>query len=149
MFQLSKLTKLVKKRKRIGRGGKLGGTSTKGHKGQKARSGGSVQPGFEGGQMPISRRMPKVGFNNKNFKKVFELVKVEQLEKLFNDGDSITKEVLIEKGIINGNKRFQLKILGGSRITKKFTVSANAFSKSAIDAISNVGGKAEIITLES
>lgn len=144
MFQLNKLPSLVKKRKRVGRGGKLGGTSGKGHKGQKARAGGYVPPGFEGGQMPISRRLPKRGFNNKNFKVLFEIVNLKQLENLFDNDAVIDKASLIEKGIIKGKKNSSLKILGGFKITKKFTVIANSFSKSAIDAINSVGGKAEI-----
>lgn len=144
MFQLNNLTALVKKRKRVGRGGSRGGTSGKGHKGQKARTSGTVSPGFEGGQMPIHRRLPKRGFNNKNFKTVFELVSLEKLEKTFNDGDHITKELLIEKGIIKGRANALVKILGGFKLTKKFTVSANAFSESASESISNVGGKTEI-----
>ena len=148
MFQLNNLTALVKKRKRVGRGGSRGGTSGKGHKGQKARTSGTVSPGFEGGQMPIYRRLPKRGFNNKRFKTVFELVSLEKLENYFNEGDHITKDLLIEKGIIKGKANTLLKILGGFQLTKKFTVSAHSFSKSASDAISNVGGKTEI-TLES
>lgn len=144
MFQLNKLTQLVKKRKRVGRGGKLGGTSGKGHKGQKARTSGNVAPGFEGGQMPISRRLPKRGFNNKNFKKVFEIVSLEKLEKSFDNDSIINKEMLIEKGIIRGKSNTYLKVLGGFKLTKKFTVSADAFSKAAIEAINSVGGKTEI-----
>ena len=145
MFQLNNLTPLLKKRKRVGRGGSRGGTSGKGHKGQRARTSGNVAPGFEGGQMPISRRLPKRGFNNKNFKKVFEIVSLEKLEKLFNDGDQINQLALIEKGIIKGKSTSYLKILGGFDLSKKFIISANAFSKSAIEAINKAGGKTEIV----
>jgi len=144
MFQLNNLTSLVKKRKRVGRGGSRGGTSGKGHKGQKARTSGTVSPGFEGGQMPIHRRLPKRGFNNKNFKKVFELVSLERLEKSFNDGDHVTKDLLIEKGIIKGRSNTLIKVLGGFKLTKKLTIAADAFTKSANESISNVGGKTEI-----
>lgn len=145
MFKLNNLTPLVKKRKRVGRGGSRGGTSGVGHKGQKARTSGEVRPGFEGGQMPISRRLPKKGFNNNRFKKEFEIVNIEQLETTFDAGDNITRELLIEKGIIKGRTKTLLKVLGGSGLTKKFTISANSFSKSALEAINKVGGKTEII----
>jgi large subunit ribosomal protein L15 len=143
MFQLNDLAPLVKKRKRVGRGGSRGGTSGKGHKGQKARTSGTVSPAFEGGQMPISRRLPKRGFNNKNFKKRFEIVSLAQLEKSFNDGENIIKETLVERGIIKGKSNTLLKVLGGFNLTKKLIVSADAFSKSAIESINKVGGKAE------
>jgi len=145
MFKLNDLTPLVKKRKRVGRGGSRGGTCGAGHKGQKARTSGEVRPGFEGGQMPISRRLPKRGFNNKRFKKEFEIVNIEQLETSFEAGDNITRELLVEKGIIKGRTKTLLKVLGGSELTKKFVVSANSFSKSALEAINKVGGKTEII----
>ncbi len=144
MFQLNKLSKITKKRKRIGRGGSRGGTSTKGNKGQIARSGGWKGPFFEGGQMPLSRRLPKRGFNNTRFKKVFEIVNLEQLSNAFNDNDVITKENLIEKGLIKGKSNTLLKVLGKEKLSKKLIISADAFSKNAMEAINKVGGKATL-----
>ncbi len=141
MFQLNNLTPLVKKRKRVGRGGSRGGTSGKGYKGQKQRSGGYVARGFEGGQMPLSRRLPKRGFNNTRFKTEYSIVSLETLEKFFNENDIVDKIQLIEKGVIK--KNHPLKILGGSKLNKKLNITADAFSASAIDAINSVGGKVQ------
>ena len=130
--------------KRIGRGigSGMGNTSTKGHKGQKARSGGGKGPAFEGGQTPLQRRLPKRGFTNK-FKR--ELVEVN-LEKLniFDNGAEVTPEILFEKGIIK-KLADGVKILGNGKITKKLTIKSNGFSKSAVDKIEKAGGKAEVI----
>lgn len=145
MFKLEKLTPLVKKRKRIGRGGSRGGTSTKGHKGQKARSGGSVNVGFEGGQMPLYRRLPKRGFSNENFKTEIKIVTLEQLERTFDEGTTITRESLIQTGIIKSRKSkdmFLIKILGNGTLTKKLIVCADRFSASAVEALQQVGGEA-------
>ena len=144
MFRLNSLTSLVKKRKRIGRGGSRGGTSGKGHKGQKARSGGGIRPGFEGGQMPLHRRLPKRGFSNARFKKVIEIVNIKRLDEVFNEGDAVSRESLIEKGVIRGKrskKKFMLKVLGNGILTKKLIVSADLFSKAAVEAIENIGGQ--------
>ncbi|MDK2886796.1 MAG: large subunit ribosomal protein [Thermosipho sp. (in: thermotogales)] len=135
----------MKKRTRVGRGigsGK-GKTSGKGHKGQKSRGAGKVSPWFEGGQTPLHRRLPKFGFKNFN-KKVYTVVNVEQLEKLFNSGDEVTPEKLLELGVI---KKINdgVKILGNGEITKPLTVVAHAFSSSARRKIEAVGGKAEVI----
>ncbi|MCX5922243.1 MAG: 50S ribosomal protein L15, partial [Candidatus Dependentiae bacterium] len=124
-MQLNNLSPLVKKRKRVGRGGKLGGTSGKGHKGQKARSGGYVRIGFEGGQMPLFRRLPKRGFNNFNFKDNFVIVNLEQIENGFDAGAIVNKEALVEKGIIKahkGKKGLMLKVLGHGELSKKLTI---------------------------
>jgi len=147
MFQLNKLNPLVKKRKRVGRGGKLGGTSGKGHKGQKARSGGYVRIGFEGGQMPLYRRLPKRGFNNHNFKDVFVIVNLKQLNDAFQANDVINKDSLVEKGLIKAHKGKQgvlLKVLGNGKLSKKFTIHADAFSKAALKAIGDCGGEARV-----
>lgn len=144
MYQLNNLTKLQKNRKRIGRGGSRGGTSGKGHKGQRARSGGPKAPGFEGGQMPLSRRLPKRGFNNYNFRKEFEVVNLKVLESKFDEGVEISKQTLIENNLIKGTKGSFVKILGGHKLTKKLNVLADAFSKSAIEEINRVGGKAQL-----
>lgn len=146
MFKLNNLFKLVKKRKTVGRGGSRGGTSGKGHKGQKARSGGSVGPSFEGGQMPFSRRLPKRGFNNKRFQRDIEIVGLDQLEKKFANGDTVNKELLIEKGLIKGRSGASVKILGGKTLTKKLTVVADAFSGSALETIKKMGGEATLTT---
>ncbi|ERM91006.1 MAG: 50S ribosomal protein L15 [Caldanaerobacter subterraneus] len=135
----------TKKKKRVGRGigSGHGKTSGRGHKGQNARSGGGVRPGFEGGQMPLTRRIPKRGFTN-IFKKEYAIVNVGTLEERFEDGAEITPEVLIEKGIIKDVKD-GVKILGDGELTKKFTVKAHKFSQSAVEKIQAVGGKAEVI----
>ena len=130
--------------RRIGRGigSGLGKTSGKGHKGQKARSGGGVRPGFEGGQMPLFRRIPKRGFNNRNGK-VYTEVTLAMLEKLEN-GTEVTAESLIELGMIK-KVNDGIVILGNGELTKKLTVKANAFSASAVAKIEANGGKAEVI----
>jgi large subunit ribosomal protein L15 len=134
-----------RERKRVGRGigSGHGKTSGRGQKGQKARSGGGVRPGFEGGQMPLTRRLPKRGFTN-IFKKEYAIVNVGTLEERFEDGAVITPEVLIESGIIKDVKD-GVKILGDGDLSKKFTVKAHKFSQSAIEKIQAVGGKAEVI----
>lgn len=147
MFQLDKLTPIVKKRKRVGRGGKLGGTSTRGSKGQKARSGGAPARGYEGGQMPLSRRLPKRGFNNVQFAKEVEIVSLDSLNMHFNDGDQVTLEALHSKAIVKNIKSrpaVQIKILGDGKLTKKLIITADAFSKSAIEAIKKAGGEARL-----
>ncbi len=132
----------VKESKRIGRGAASGQgkTAGKGHKGQKARSGGGVRPGFEGGQMPLARRVPKRGFNNIFAKKIIA-INLSALDK-FDDGAVVNADALIEKGIIN--KAYDgVKVLGNGKVTKKVTVQATAFSASAKAAIEAAGGKAE------
>lgn len=143
---LHKLVPLMKKRKRVGRGGSRGGTAGKGHKGQKARSGGSVKPGFEGGQMPLYRRLPKRGFTNAPFKTEVKTINVGRLNELFNEGDVVTKELLVEKGAIKprANKRYVLKILADGTLTKKLTIHADACSHSAQELIEKVGGQVRI-----
>lgn len=133
------------KPKRLGRGigSGLGKTSGKGHKGQNARSGGGVRPGFEGGQMPLIRRLPKVGFTNV-FKKVYNIVNVEALN-VFEDGAVVTAEALKEKGIIKKIEPYGLKVLGRGELTKKLTVQAAKFSASAKEIIEKAGGKAEVV----
>lgn len=150
MSQLNNLTSLVKKRKTIGRGGSRGGTSGKGNKGQKARSGGFVRAGFEGGQMPLFRRLPKRGFNNYNFAKDVHTVNIQQLNDFFNDNDIVNKQSLLEKGLIdikNGSlheAQATVKILGHGSLSKKLKVYADAFSKNALKSIQDCGGEAHI-----
>jgi len=131
--------------KRLGRGigSGLGKTSGKGHKGQWARSGGGVRPGFEGGQMPLTRRLPKRGFNN-NFKKVYSVVNLSAFNN-FEEGSVVDKAALLEKGLIKEIKNDAgLKVLGNGELTVKLTVKATKFSATAKEAIEKVGGTAEI-----
>ncbi len=133
-------------KKRLGRGigSGLGKTSGKGHKGQWARSGGGVRPGFEGGQMPLIRRVPKRGFNN-NFKKSYSIVNLSVLEN-FEAGAVVDMQTLADNGLIKVVKDgVGLKVLGNGTLTKALTVKAAAFSASAKEAIEKVGGKAEQI----
>ena len=131
--------------KRLGRGigSGLGKTSGKGHKGQWARSGGGVRPGFEGGQTPLARRLPKRGFNNK-FRVEYDIVNVEALN-VFDNGTVVTPELLAEKRLVNGKTNGGVKILGAGNLTKKLTVKADKFSASAKAAIEAAGGVAEVI----
>ena len=130
--------------KRVGRGigSGNGKTSGKGHKGQNARSGGGVRPGFEGGQMPLYRRLPKRGFNN-IFAKQYVSVNVEVLDK-FEEGSEVTAEALKEAGIISKTLD-GVKFLGRGEVTKKLTVKAVKFSESAKEKIEKAGGKAEVM----
>lgn len=130
--------------KRIGRGHGSGNgkTAGKGHKGQKARAGHGMRPGFEGGQMPLQRRVPKRGFNN-IFTKEVTAVNVSALE-VFEDGATVDAAALKEKGIIKTADN-AVKVLGNGKLTKKLTVKLNAFSASAAEKINSVGGKAEVI----
>lgn len=124
-----------------GHGSGNGKTAGKGHKGQKARSG-ATRPGFEGGQMPLYRRIPKRGFTNMNSKTIVG-INVSALERFDNDAE-VTVETLIEAGIVK-NPRDGVKILGNGELTKKLTVQANAFSAGAVAKIEALGGKAEVI----
>ena len=129
-------------RKGRGAGSGNGKTAGRGHKGQKARSGGGVRVGFEGGQMPLVRRLPKRGFNN-IFAKRLEAINVSALEK-FEDGAVVNAQALLEKGVLS-KCEYGVKILGNGSITKKLTVQASAFSASAKEKIEAAGGKAEVI----
>lgn len=135
----------VKDVKRIGRGhgSGQGKTAGKGHKGQKARSGGSIRPGFEGGQMPLQRRIPKRGFNN-IFAKEFATVNVSELEKRFESGAVVDADALIESGAIK-NAKDGIKILGNGELTKNITVKAVKFTAAAKEKIEKAGGTAEVI----
>jgi large subunit ribosomal protein L15 len=132
-----------KKRKRVGRGpgSGHGKTSCKGHKGQKARSGGGVKPGFEGGQMPLQRRLPKRGFTN-IFQKVYTIINVGTLENL--SVTEITPEILVNEGVVK-NVRDGIKILGQGELTKALNIKAHAFSASAKEKITKAQGSVEII----
>ena len=130
------------KRKGRGSGSGNGKTAGRGHKGQKARSGGGVRIGFEGGQMPLARRIPKRGFHN-IFAKPLESVNVSALEK-FEDGAVVDAKVLLDAGVLS-KCTYGVKILGNGEITKKLTVKASAFSESAKAKIEAAGGKAEVV----
>ena len=120
-----------------------GKTSGKGHKGQWARSGGGVRPGFEGGQMPLIRRVPKRGFNNA-FAKEYSIINISDLE-IFENGTVVTKELLLEKGLLSKVENYGVKVLGNGALTKSLTVQAQKFTKSAAEKIEQAGGKAEVL----
>ena len=131
--------------KRLGRGigSGLGKTSGKGQKGQNSRSGGGVRLGFEGGQMPLLRRLPKVGFTN-HFRTVYTTINVEDLNR-FEDETTVDFELLSQNGLIKKAKNAGLKVLGNGELKKKLYVKANKFSESAIQKIQNAGGKVEVL----
>ena len=133
----------VEKRKRVGRGGKYSKTAGKGEKGQNARSGGGVRVGFEGGQLPLFRRLGKRGFNNTRFATVYATVNVSDLNR-FEDGTVVTPELLIETGLLK-KQLDGVKVLGNGELTKKLTVKATSFSKTAKTKIESVGGTIEVI----
>lgn len=132
-------SKHYQKRVGRGRGSGLGQTAGKGHKGQLARTGGKVRRGFEGGQTPLYRRMPKFGFNNTDFATVYDIVNLSQLEKL---AGTVTPESLKKSGVVHGEL---VKILGQGKLTKALTVRAHKFSETAKKAIEAAGGKTEVI----
>ena len=145
-MKLHELTNLeATNRKRIGRGpgSGHGKTAGKGHKGQNARSGGGVRPGFEGGQLPLYRRLSKRGFNNYNFRTVYATVNVSDLER-FDNGTEVTVELLKNAGLVN-KELDGVKVLGNGELSKKLTVKANKFSETAKQKIENVGGTIEVI----
>ena len=133
----------VRAPKRVGRGTSSGNgkTAGKGHKGQNARSGGGVRPGFEGGQLPLFRRLPKRGFSNAKFKVEYATINVSDLDN-FEDGAVVTPELLKEMGIVK-KQLAGIKVLGNGELTKKLTVKAAKFSASAVEKIEKMGGKAE------
>ena len=146
LHELSPAPGSVKNKFRKGRGTGSGNgkTAGKGHKGQNARSGGGVRPGFEGGQLPLYRRLPKRGFKNFPFKKEYSVVNLKTLEEKFNDGDCVTVEKLLELRVIK-KKLDGIKILAAGNLTKKLTVRAGMFSENAKTKIESIGGKAEVI----
>ena len=132
--------------KRVGRGigSGTGKTSTRGHKGQWARSGGGVRPNFEGGQMPMTRRLPKVGFNNKRFAHVYNAVNVDVFNR-FEDGEVVDINKLIDANIVKKAENYGLKVMGDGVLEKKLTIKANKFTASAIQKIEKAGGTAEVL----
>ena len=145
LHELEKNIGATHARKRVGRGpgSGLGKTSGRGQKGQKARSGVSIGAVFEGGQLPLYRRIPKRGFTNAKFKTVYAVVNLAQLN-VFEDGTVVTPALLKDTGILK-KQLDGVKVLGNGELTKKLTVKANKFSKSAIEKIEAIGGKAEVI----
>lgn len=145
LHELKPNEKAFKARKRVGRGpgSGLGKTSGKGQKGQNARSGGGVRPGFEGGQTPLFRRLPKRGFSNAKFKTVYAVINLSDLNK-FENGATVTPEILKEMGILK-KQLDGVKVLGYGKLDKKLTVKAHKFSISAVKAIEELGGKAEVM----
>ena len=145
LHELEKNIGATHAKKRVGRGpaSGLGKTSGRGQKGQKARSGSSINPVFEGGQLPLYRRLPKRGFKNALFKTTYATVNVEELN-VFEDGTIVTPTLLKEKGIIK-KELDGLKVLGNGKLERKLTVQANKFSTSALEKIKESGSKAEVI----
>ena len=139
-------SKETKVSKRVGRGpgSGMGKTATRGENGQKSRSGASIPAWFQGGQTPLHRRIPIRGFNNKNFATKFAVINLADLEKHFNDGDTVTPEILKERKIIKKQLN-GVKVLANGELTKKLTVKAHRFSSKAVTKIENSGGKAEVI----
>ena len=139
-------TSEMKARKRVGRGpgSGMGKTSTRGENGQKSRSGASIKPWFQGGQTPLYRRLPKRGFNNKQFETKYACINLSDLDRYFKDGEEVTPEVLKERGIIKKGLS-GIKVLGNGTLEKKLVVKANRFSSSAVTKIENAGGKTEVI----
>ena len=145
LHELSPAEGSVKENYRKGRGAGSGNgkTAGKGHKGQNARSGGGVRPGFEGGQLPLYRKLPKRGFNNYRFGKKYAIINVQSLNK-FNDGEVVDCAALLAAGVINAVMD-GVKVLGEGELTKKLTVKAAVFSASAKEKIEAVGGKTEVV----
>lgn len=144
MLSLNNCARLLKKRKRVGRGGSRGGTSGKGHKGQKARTSGTVGPVFEGGQMPLTRRLPKRGFSNAAFAQEWVIVNLGTLNKVFEDGAQVTRAALVEQGVIKKSTKARLKVLAQGPLQKKLIVHADACSAGAMASIKNQGGEVHI-----
>ena len=131
-------------RKGRGAGSGNGKTAGKGHKGQNARSGGGVRPGFEGGQLPLYRKLPKRGFNNARFGKQYTIINVDVLNK-FNDGEVVDSAALLAMGIVSAVANDGIKVLGDGELTKKLTVVASVFTASAKEKIEAAGGKTEVV----
>lgn len=146
LHQIAPAANSIKSARRIGRGigSGLGKTSGRGTKGQNSRSGGGVRPGFEGGQMPLTRRLPRRGFNNKNFHKEYTIVNVSQLNTL-KENTVVTAELLLKNKLISSIAPYGVKVLGNGKLEKALTVKANAFSESAVLKITKAGGKVEVL----
>ena len=145
LHELERNIKATHRKKRVGRGpgSGLGKTSGRGQKGQKARSGGSINPVFEGGQLPLYRRIPKRGFSNAKFKTVYACINVSDLNN-FEDGTVVTPALLKETGLVK-KQLDGVKVLGNGKLEKKLTIQASKFSASALEKIKEAGSKAELI----
>ena len=145
LHELEKNIGATHAKKRVGRGpgSGLGKTSGRGQKGQKARSGGSINPVFEGGQLPLYRRIPKRGFSNAKFKTVYAVINVEDLN-VFEDGTVVTPALLKDTGLVK-KQLDGIKVLGNGKLEKKLTIQAHKFSASALEKIKEAGSKAEVI----
>jgi len=145
LHELEKNIGATHTKKRVGRGpgSGLGKTSGRGQKGQKARSGGSINPVFEGGQLPLYRRIPKRGFSNAKFKTVYAIINVEDLN-IFEDGTVVTEALLKDTGLVK-KQLDGIKVLGNGKLEKKLTIQAHKFSSSALEKIKEAGSKAEVI----
>ena len=137
---LNSLKKLTRKRKCVGRGGDHGGTSCRGNKGQKSRSGGKIPAQFEGGQTPLSRRLPKRGFNNKRFSVRYEVINIGDIQARFEKDALVTKEELVRVGLLK-NMNKPVKILGNNITSNPVIVHANACSSTALSGLEAIGGK--------
>lgn len=146
LYDLAPAPNSTTRKRRLGRGtgSGIGKTSGKGTKGQNSRSGGGVRQGFEGGQMPLIRRLPKRGFNNKRFSKEFTVINVSDLNVL-EDKTVVTAELLLEKNLISSLAPYGLKVLGSGNLEKSLTIRANKFSETALSKIVKAGGKAEVL----
>ena len=145
LHELEKNIGATHKKKRVGRGpgSGLGKTSGRGQKGQKARSGCSINPVFEGGQLPLYRRIPKRGFSNAKFKTVYAIINVEDLN-IFEDGTVVTEALLKDTGLVK-KQLDGIKVLGNGKLEKKLTIQAHKFSSSSLEKIKEAGSKAEVI----
>ncbi len=141
---LHNLTSSGKSRKRIGRGGSRGGTSGRGNKGQKGRSGANLGILFEGGQMPLTRRLPKRGFNNDRFQTMIEIVQLADIYEAFENNALVNRDALIEKGLIKGRKGSLIKVLSSGEIDKKLMLHVDSVSKSAHEKIVQAGGQVQL-----
>ncbi|MDQ5890478.1 MAG: large subunit ribosomal protein [Candidatus Dependentiae bacterium] len=144
MLQLNTLDSLCKDRKRRGRGGSRGGTSGRGHKGQLARSGGGVRACFEGGQMPLSRRLPRRGFTNR-FRTEFHILSLSDLDRAFNAGDVVNAQALRDKGLVKGKGDVALKVLANGTISKALVVEVHACTGAARQSIERAGGSVTLL----
>jgi len=145
MLKLNNRVSIVQKRKRVGRGGSRGGTSGRGHKGQNSRSGAGrkILSSFEGGQMPLHRRLPKRGFNNTRFQKEIVILTLDQLENNFDVEAKVTKDLLFEKGLLKKKTVF-IKVLNNGKLTKKLNITVDACSTSAAKVITSCGGEVHL-----
>ena len=148
MLQLNTLDSLCKKRQRCGRGGSRGGTSGKGHKGQLARCGGGVSAAFEGGQMPLSRRLPRRGFTNRS-RTEFQLISLSDLNRIFNAGDVVNAQTLRDNGLVKGKGDVAIKVLANGTLNKALVVEVHACTGSARQLIEQAGGTVSLLKEKS